>query len=175
MMSIILNHHAEQFTGIEVDRLHPLGELEDYCIRCREHGIKPEWEVWSTGSYWNLGHLQRKGLLQPPSVLTLFFGWPGGTWSPPTPDEFFHRTRYIPPECIYSVSVMGVEQTQIAMLSIVSGGNVRVGTEDWPFLRPGKKAKNNAEIVSRMANISGELGREIASPQETRKMLGLPS
>ena len=84
MMSVILNHHAEQFTEVEVNRLHPVSELEEYCKRCRDSGIKPEWEVWNSGSYWNLRYLRDKGLLDPPSILTLFFGWPGGTWSPST-------------------------------------------------------------------------------------------
>ena len=57
---------------------------EQYCIKCKEYGIKPEWEVWHTGSYWNLNYIIDKGLLQPPHVVTLFFNWPGGTWSPPT-------------------------------------------------------------------------------------------
>lgn len=175
MMSIILNHHAEQFTGIEVDRLHSVAELAEYCKRCRDEGIKPEWEVWNTGSYWNLRHLRDKGLLDPPNILTLFFGWPGGTWSPPTPDEFFQRVHHMPEQCRYTISVMGEEQTLLALLSIASGGNVRVGTEDWPFIRPGTKAKDNAEIVSRLVNIARELGREIASPREARAILGLPS
>jgi 3-keto-5-aminohexanoate cleavage enzyme len=175
MMSIILNHHAEQFTSVEVDRLHPLSELEEYCKRCRDSGIKPEWEVWNTGSYWNLRYLENKGLLDPPSVITLFFGWPGGTWSPPTPDEFFHRVSHMPKDCRYTVSVMGEEQTLVAVLAIASGGNVRVGTEDWPFVRAGVKARNNAEIVSRMVSIAQQIGREPASPREARRILGLSS
>lgn len=174
MMSVILNHHAEQFTEVEVNRLHPVSELEEYCKRCRDSGIKPEWEVWNSGSYWNLRYLRDKGLLDPPSILTLFFGWPGGTWSPSTPEEFLHRVHTMPDDCRYAISVMGEEQTLIAILSIARGGNVRVGTEDWPFLRPGVKAKNNAEIITRMVGLAREIGREIASPQEARKILGLP-
>jgi 3-keto-5-aminohexanoate cleavage enzyme len=173
LLSVILNHHAEHFTQVQVDRLHPMSELEQYCARCIDCGIKPEWEVWNTGSYWNLRYLEHNGLLRPPNIVTLFFGWPGGSWSPATADEFFHRVRHMPPECTYTISVMGEDQTLIAMLAIASGGNVRVGTEDWPFLRPGTNAKNNAEIVSRMVRISKELGREIATPAEARRILGL--
>jgi len=45
MISTILNHHAEHFTQADVDVLHPLEELEDYCKKFKEYNIKPEWEV----------------------------------------------------------------------------------------------------------------------------------
>ncbi len=173
MLSIILNHHDEHFTGIAVNQLHDLDELEQYCITCKKFNIKPEWEVWHTGSYWNLEYLIDKGLLEPPHVLTLFFNWPGGTWSPPTPDEYLHRVKYMPENCLHTVSIMGNEQTKIAMLSIANGGNVRIGTEDYPFIKEGRPAKNNAELVSRMIKISREMNREVADPSEARKIIGI--
>jgi len=173
MLSAILNHHDEHFTKMIVNQIHDLDELEQYCITCKKFGIKPEWEVWHIGSYWNLNYLIEKNLLESPHVLTLFFNWPGGTWSPPTADEYLHRIKYMPENCLHTISVMGEEQTKIAVMSIANGGNVRVGTEDYPFLKGRVPAKDNAEIVLRMVNISKEMGRETADPSEARKILGL--
>ncbi|TXT66607.1 MAG: hypothetical protein BAJALOKI3v1_20070 [Promethearchaeota archaeon] len=173
MMSIILNHHDEHFTQVSVNKLHPLNELEEYCKKCLNHKIKPEWEVWHMGSYWNLNCLIEKGLVEQPHILTLFFNWPGGTWSPPTADEYLHRINYMPNGCEHTISVMGDEQTKIATLAISKGGNVRVGTEDYPYIKKGVPAKNNAEIVARMKRISEEMGREVATPSEGRKILGI--
>ena len=173
MLSIILNHHDEHFTQIRVNRLHTLDELEEYSIKCEVSKIKPEWEVWNTGSYWNLNYLIDKDLIKPPHVLTLFFNWPGGTWSPPTADEYLHRLKYMPPQCMHTVSIMGEYQTKIATLAISHGGNVRVGTEDYPFIRKDVPAINNAQIVARMVRISKEMGREVADPSQGRKILGL--
>jgi 3-keto-5-aminohexanoate cleavage enzyme len=173
MLSIILNHHAEFFTEMAVNRLHPMEELEEYCKKCRDYGIRPEWEVWNAGSCWSLEYLDKKGLLDKPNILTCFFGWPGSSWSPPTAEEYLNRVRCLPPESAYSISVMGEEQTLIATLAIATGGNVRAGTEDWPFLTPGKPAKNNAEIVERIVRLSKEMGREVASVGEARKLLNL--
>ncbi len=173
MLSIILNHHDEHFTQINVSRLHTLDELEEYCMKCKESKIKPEWEVWNTGSYWNLNYLINKGLLEPPHVLTLFFNWPGGTWSPPTADEYLHRIKYMPPNSLHSVSIMGENQAKIATLAISHGGNVRVGTEDYPFIKRGKPAVNNAEIVAKYVRICKEMDREIADPTEARKIMKL--
>jgi len=35
-------------------------------------------------------------------------------------------------------------------------------------------AKSNAELVARIARIGRDLGRKIASPDETRDLLGIP-
>jgi 3-keto-5-aminohexanoate cleavage enzyme len=173
MLSVILNHHDEQFTDLKVNQLHPIEELETYCKKCRKMKIVPEWEVWHMGSYWNLSYLIKKKLVDTPHVLTLFFGWPGGTWSPPTIDEYLHRVRYMPENCVYSVSTMGPEQSAIALASIQNGGNVRVGTEDYPFIKHDVPAKNNAQIVTRIKSIAQEVGRKVADPSKARKILGL--
>jgi len=173
LVSIILNHHDEHFPGVRVSRLHTLEEFEAYHVKCRQYRIKPEWEVWHDGSYWNLRHLVERGWFAGPHLLTLFFGWPGGTWSPPTPESYLYRLRNMPPECLHSVSVMGKEQTALAVLALSMGGNVRVGTEDYPFLAEGVPAKNNAELVERMVRIARSMGREIASPAEARRLLGI--
>jgi len=173
MLSVISNHHAEHFPGQNVDVIHDLDELEQYCISCKKFNIKIEWEVWHAGSYWNLNYLIEKKLLDPPYVLTLFFNWPGGTWSPPSSEEYLHRIRYIPDNSVHTVSIMGKEQIKIATLAILHGGNVRVGTEDYPFIKEGVPAKNNAEIVRKMVNLSKEMGRETADPSEARKLLGI--
>ncbi len=173
LVSIILNHHDESFTQVQVHQLHPREELELYCKKCDEYNIKPEWEVWNTGSLWNLKYLIKKNLVKAPYFLSSFFNWPGGAWSPPDPDEFFLRKKYYPPESLYTVSTMGPEQTKIATLAILHDGHVRVGTEDYPYIREEVLANDNAEIVARMVRISKELGRDVATPSEARKIIGL--
>jgi 3-keto-5-aminohexanoate cleavage enzyme len=173
MISIILSHHDECFPDVEVNRLHTRAELEEYAQKCRRYNVKPEFEVWHYGSIWNLNHLVGKKLLDPPYFLTQFFGWPGGTWSPPTPEEFFHRFKYLPPNCMNSVSVMGPAQNAILPLAVATGHNVRIGTEDYPYLKKGVLAKDPGELVARIATISKLMGRESATPSETRRLLGI--
>jgi 3-keto-5-aminohexanoate cleavage enzyme len=173
MLSIILNHHDEHFTQMHVNQLHTLEEYEAYAKKCTEYGIKPEFEIWHTGSYWNLQYLIDKGLLDPPMVLTLFFDWPGGTWSPATPDSYLFRVKYMPEDCFHTVSIMSDKQITLATLAIENGGNVRVGTEDYPFLYSRKPARNNADIVNQMVSLSKEMDREVATPSEARKILRL--
>jgi len=173
MVSIILNHHDEYFSGFELNRLHLRKELEDYCGVCREKKIKPEFEVWHYGSIWNLNYLIEKKLLDTPYFLTQFLGWPGGTWSPPTKDELDHRIKYLPDDCLCSVSVMGPDQEIVLTHAIGLNLNVRVGTEDYPYLKKGVLAKDNAELVKKIVKISKEKGRNIADPSEARKIIGI--
>jgi 3-keto-5-aminohexanoate cleavage enzyme len=58
-------------------------------------------------------------------------------------------------------------------LAIMMGGHVRVGMEDNIYLEKGVLAKSNAELVAKIARIAKELGRRIATPDETREILGL--
>jgi 3-keto-5-aminohexanoate cleavage enzyme len=173
MISIILNHHDEYFSGIELNRLHTRKELEDYCKLCKEKKIKPEFEVWHYGSIWNLNYLIEKKLVDKPYFLTQFLGWPGGTWSPPTKDELDHRIKYIPNECVCSVSVMGPDQEVVLTHAIELKKHVRVGTEDYPYLKKGVLAKDNSELVRKIVNISKEKKRDVADPSEARKIIGI--
>lgn len=173
MISIILTHHDEQFTNDSFNILHEKSELEQYGQLCLKYNVKPEFEVWHLGAVWNLLYLQRKGLVKPPYFLSIFFGWPGGSWSPPTADEFYQRVRYLPADSIYSTSVMDPNQTELLLLTIANGGHVRVGTEDYPFLSPGLLAKDNSVLVSRIAKLAREAGREVATPKEAREIIGI--
>jgi 3-keto-5-aminohexanoate cleavage enzyme len=53
------------------------------------------------------------------------------------------------------------------------GGHVRVGLEDNIYYSKGVLAKNNAQLVERIVRIANEFGREVAKPEESRKLLKL--
>jgi 3-keto-5-aminohexanoate cleavage enzyme len=61
----------------------------------------------------------------------------------------------------------------MAMIGMIMGGHVRVGLEDNIYYSKGVLAKNNAELVKRVVRIAEEFGREIAKPQDARKLLNL--
>jgi 3-keto-5-aminohexanoate cleavage enzyme len=61
----------------------------------------------------------------------------------------------------------------MAMMGMSLGGHVRVGLEDNIYYSKGVLARSNAELVERVFRIAKEYGREIAPPQEARKILHL--
>lgn len=172
MISIITSHHDEAFSGMDVHVLHPREELEEYARLSVDYGVKLEYEIWHTGSIWNLNHLIERNLIQPPHFTSLFFGWPGGSWSPPTAKEYLRRRAELPPGCVATVSVMGPEQIKIVTTAIVEGDHVRVGVEDYPFNRAGEVAPTH-QLVAEVVRIANAVGRPIASPSEARKIVGL--
>ncbi len=170
-------HHPER-GDYDVYYSHTREELETYARVCAEFRVKPHWEVWHAGGLWNFDYLVKKGLIAKPYWLELLFGTPGGTWSPPTLEEINLRIDSLPADSIYSVTARGTAgplgQTRMLTLVIIKGGHVRLGTQDIPYYADGVPAKSNAQLVERIARIATELGREIATPDDTRRMLGLP-
>jgi 3-keto-5-aminohexanoate cleavage enzyme len=84
-----------------------------------------------------------------------------------------HRIKYIPNECVCSVSVMGPDQEVVLAHAIELKKHVRVGTEDYPYLKKGVLAKDNSELVRKIVNISKEKKRDVADPSEARKIIGI--
>jgi 3-keto-5-aminohexanoate cleavage enzyme len=170
MMSVPLGAHSMVFTHRDVMMLHPREELAELMRLCRDNDVKPEFEVFSLGDLWLLNDLADKGLVDPPFVMTLFFGRPGGAWSPPSAEEFMHRKKHLPGNSAYCVSVTGPAHLELQTLAVLWGGHVRVGTEDEPYLRPGVLG-DNVDHVARIAGIARSLDRDIASVEETRALL----
>lgn len=172
MISIILNHHDEAFAKEDFNVLHTKKELVEYARLCETYRLIPEWEVWHSGSIWNLKYLIEKKLLKPPYVTTLFFGWPGGTWSPATVEEYNYRRRLMPEGCVCNVSIMGEGQREIIAAAILNGDHVRVGTEDLPYDHSGRLVET-PELVRETAEMASCLGRPLATVQQARRMIGI--
>ena len=182
MMSYAFNVHDEYFQpdpaypANEMYALHPRDELETFTRAALDHHVKPEIECFYTGAYWNVDFIRRQGLLEDPVWTTIFLGWQGGAWTPPTPDALLFMVEHLPPDANWNLSVMNPqEQWKLLSQAIAMGGHVRVGWEDNPYLPNGELARSNAclvEVVARMAEL---IGREVATPEEARRIAGIHS
>jgi uncharacterized protein (DUF849 family) len=63
--------------------------------------------------------------------------------------------------------------TSHGVIAMAMGGHVRAGLEDDIYYSKGAFAKSNGELVERVGRIAEEFGREIATPEESRKILSL--
>ena len=50
---------------------------------------------------------------------------------------------------------------------------MRVGFEDCVYIEEGVRADSSAQMVEKMVRIAKEVGREVATPAEARKILSL--
>jgi 3-keto-5-aminohexanoate cleavage enzyme len=180
MMSYAFNVHDEYFRpdpaypANEQYAIHPRSELEAFSRAAQEHGVKPELECFYSGAFWNLEFIRNQGLLDDPIWATLFLGWPGGAWTPPTPDSLLHLVNHLPDRVNWNCSVMNSDQQwRILAVALGLGGHVRVGWEDNPYLPDGTPSRSNAELVEKVVELAHLMGREVASPEEARVITGL--
>ena len=141
-----------------------------------EKGIKPEVEIYNNSDMDDLEYLIENGALTKPYYVSFVLGMHrvNNQASRYSPRHLMHLVDLLPPDSLFSVLGIGPAEFQATTLSILLGGNVRVGFEDNIYIEKGRLAKNNAELVAKIVRIARELGREIASPGEVRAMLGIP-
>ena len=90
-----------------------------------------------------------------------------------TPQALLYMVEQLPPDASWTVAGIGSAQLPLGTLAILLGGHVRVGFEDNVYYRKGELASSNAQLVARIARISEELNRPVATPAQARAMLGL--
>jgi 3-keto-5-aminohexanoate cleavage enzyme len=133
--------------------------------------IKPEVEVFDKGMIDMAIRLQKKGYIRSPMHFNFVMGVNGGISAEPR--DFIFMQESIPHGSTFTVSGIGKNEFPMAVLSIISGGHVRVGFEDNVYIFKGILAKSNGQLVEKVVRLAKELGREIASPDEAREILGL--
>jgi len=151
--------------------LNPPKFLETLAAKMKEHGVKPEIEVFDTGMIYNALNLVQKGLIEKPLHFQFVLGAPGGMTA--THKNLLHLVESIPAGSTWSIVGIGRYQLPMIYAALSMGGHIRVGMEDNVYLAKGVLAKSNAEFVEKVVRLAKELGREVAKPDEARKILGL--
>ena len=139
--------------------------------RMIEKGIKPELEVFDKSMIDMALRLAKKGFIKAPFHFDFVMGVNGGI-SGELRDFVFLRES-IPADATYTVAGVGKYEFTLAVASIIDGGHVRVGLEDNLYIKKGVLTKSNGELVEKVVRLAKEFGREIATPNEARKILGL--
>ena len=145
--------------------------IKDLARDMKTYAIKPEIEIFDTGMIQNALDLSEEKLATRPLHFNFVMGLKGAI--PATIDNLVHLKNTIPPGSTWTVSGIGRFQLPMCVHAIAMGGHVRVGLEDSIYFKKGELATNE-QLVERIAHISMIMGREIASPEEARKILDLP-
>ena len=144
--------------------------VEYMCKVMLERNSKPEIEVFDTAMIQNALNLQQAGLLQGPLLFNLVLGVKGSL--PATAKNLFFLVESLPPDAIWSVSVIGPQHVSLSTIAIALGGHVRVGIEDNIYYSKGKLA-TNAALVERVVAIAQAVGREVAEPSDVKRIWGM--
>jgi 3-keto-5-aminohexanoate cleavage enzyme len=147
-------------------------ELELIARTMLKAGTKPEIEIYDPGMINNALLLQKIGAIAEPMHFSFVMGIPGQI-NAPTPRQLLYLSETIPPGSTWQAIGIGVHQFPMITMAMVLGGHVRVGMEDNLYITKGVMVENNAQLVAKTVRIATEIGRPMATPDETRKTLGL--
>jgi 3-keto-5-aminohexanoate cleavage enzyme len=147
-------------------------EIEAYVTRMKELGVKPEMEVYSHAMFRDVNDVIKKGLIDKPYYVNIVLGMRYQGACDATPKTLLSMIDFLPEDTIFNCTAVGSAQLPLTTMAMLLGGCVRVGLEDNIYYGKGEFA-TNAQLVARTVRIAGELGKEPATPDEARQILGL--
>ncbi len=177
MASLNMGTTVATWKGQEVASIRTRSDLEWAAAEMLKRGIKPEMEIYNPSMMGAVEHLIAKDLLKKPYYFSFVMHMHRVNQAavPYTPENLMHYLNLLPPDSLFTVVGVGEAQLPLTTLSILLGGHIRVGMEDNIYYKHGERVESNAQLVSRAVRIARELGCEIASPDEARQILNLPS
>jgi 3-keto-5-aminohexanoate cleavage enzyme len=154
----------------------------EFLTWCRQSGLKPQFGVREIGHLRHIETYRQLGLLEAPIVLHLNLSISEAFGPPTTAAGILSMLQFIPPEwevewfahnyhnSFNSDSTDEERHRLFNALAICMDGHVRTGIGDLPGW--GNPQLRNVDMVRRFVTIAETIGREIATPNETRAMLG---
>lgn len=166
---------ARGFASGDRTYANPIGVLQRFLRAFREAGVRPAMACWAIPFLRTLDALMATGEAEEPGWVLLVHtegGILGG--HPATPAGLRAFLDHMPRRRLHwSVCCKEGNLLPVAMEAIARGGHVAIGIGDYAY--PHLGAPTNAELVAEVVAMARLAGREIATPEEARAMLGLPS
>jgi uncharacterized protein (DUF849 family) len=145
--------------------------LERLGTLTQELEVKPELEIFDAGMMGNVEHYLKKGFLKEPLHYQLVLGVPGGM--PGNTESVSYLLNKMRPGSTWSITGIGRSHMPMMLAGLSEGcDGLRVGLEDNVMFSKGVPA-SNAQLVERAVELARIAGREIATAQEAREILGL--
>lgn len=149
-----------------------LDMIAEFAKIMKENNVKPEFEVYDPSGIYNILLLSKqKNLFIEPLHFQFVYGAFGGVAFNPT--LHLSMINLLPEGATFGVCGVGPNQMPAAIMSVLTGGHVRIGLEDNTRVPNGKLAKGSWEQARWVGEIARVLDRPIATPSETRKILKL--
>lgn len=148
--------------------------IEALATRMHERGIVPEIEVFDLGMLDYARYLIDRAVLRPPFYVNILLGSRGTLAA--TPLHLALMVQALPAGATWAAAGIGRFQFPVNAMAITMGGHVRVGLEDNLFMDTGKATPaSNGSLVQRLVTLARAAGRDPATPDEARAIIGLPS
>lgn len=150
-------------------------DIEYVLSACLGNDTRFEFECYDIGHLYSLRHMLDRGKVECPLFIQSVFGLLGGIGGHPEDVQMMRRTadRLFGDGYQWSVLGAGANQLRIGAMSAAMGGHIRVGLEDSLWVGPGEPARSSADQVAKIRLILDGLGFDVATPNESRTLLGL--
>ena len=145
--------------------------LQDFGKAMEEEQIKPEIECYDIGGIDNTLLIAKQGIFSDPMNFNFVWGVAGGQRF--RPDAFITMMNALPDGANFTTCGVGLDQFPAITMSCLTGGHMRVGLEDNIRVPGGDLAKGSFEQVEWAVRIAQSLGREVATPDEARAIMGI--
>jgi len=145
--------------------------LQDFGRKMEELGVKPEPEIYDIGGLDNWLLISKQGFFSKPYNFQFVWGVAGGFKF--RAGTFASLVDMLPEGSNFAACGVGIEQFPAITQSCLLGGHMRVGLEDNIRIPNGELAKGSWEQVEWAVKIASCLGREPATPDEARSILGI--
>ncbi len=139
----------------------------------KDAGVKPEIELFDTGDIGLAKDMLKDGSINGPMLCSIVTGVKYGL--PSSPDALATAARMLPSGSTWTGFGIGRMAFPMLVQSWLLGGHVRIGMEDTSYIGRGQLTAGNGELTDRARDLIEKLGGEIATPDEARALLGLPS
>ena len=145
--------------------------LEQLSACVVENDIKPEIEIFDNGMIGNALYYINKYQIPTPCHFQFVLGVGGGAAG--TTKNLVFLREMLPAGSTWSVTGIGKAHMDMMLAGLSLGcDGLRVGLEDNIYLSKGVKA-TNVQLVERAVELARVAGREIATAEEARQMLGI--
>ncbi len=144
--------------------------LAELAKRVQALGVRPEIEIFDTGHLVLAKWLAGQGLIDDPVMVQLCMGIPWG--APDDIGTLMSMVNNLPDGWTFSAFSLGRNQLPYVALTLLAGGNIRVGLEDNLWLDRGVLA-TNADLVERAVGVAENMGVRVLGPDAVREKLAL--
>jgi 3-keto-5-aminohexanoate cleavage enzyme len=145
--------------------------IQDFGKAMEENGVKPEVELYDMGGLDNFLLIMKQGFFSEPINFNFVWGVAGGQKF--RPEVFVAMKNALPPRSNFTTCGVGNDEFPAIMQSCLMGGHMRVGLEDNVRTPKGELAKGNYELVEWAVKVAEIMGREVATPDEAREIMGI--
>ena len=153
---------------------NPTDFVEGLASEMLKYEIKPEIEIFDLAMLYNAANLVKKGLLHSPPHVQFVMGVPNAMPVRRSILEFLIQELHdVMPTATWTAAGIGKHQLTVNEWALELGGHVRTGLEDNLRYDETRVAKDNAELVARVAKMARDRGRPVASGKHAREILGL--